>query len=95
MEAPLPDNEAERLEALRHYRILDTSDEQVFDDLATLTSQIFNAPITLIGLLDADRLWFKSKVGLTEAEMNPPVARLQTLFTTVRRFRSNVVANLE
>lgn len=74
MKVPLPDNEVDRLEALRHYRILDTADEQVFDDLATLTSQIFQAPIVLISLVDADRQWFKSKVGLAEAETPRAVA---------------------
>jgi two-component system sensor histidine kinase UhpB len=74
MKAPIPNNEAERLEALRHYRILDTAGEQVFDDLATLTSQIFQAPIVLISLVDEDRQWFKSKVGLAEAETPRAVA---------------------
>lgn len=74
MKAPLPDNETERLEALRHYRILDTAGEQVFDDLVVLTSQFFQAPIALISLVDVDRQWFKSKVGLTEAETPRAVA---------------------
>lgn len=61
---PGPDNELARLDALYQYRILDTPPEQAFDDLTVLAAQICEAPIALITLLDADRQWFKSKLGL-------------------------------
>lgn len=68
MKAPLPDNEAARLEALRQYKILDTAPEEAFDDLTALSAHICEAPIALITLVDTDQQWFKSKVGLTVAE---------------------------
>lgn len=61
-------DEAARLAALRRYRILDTDPEQAFDDLTLLASHICEAPIALITLLDEDRQWFKSQIGLTGQE---------------------------
>ena len=68
MKAPLPADEATRLEALRKYNILDTLPEQDFDDLTLLAALICNAPIAFIGFIDADRQWFKSKVGMAIQE---------------------------
>src|SRR5262249_29093729 len=67
-EPPRPPNEEGRLETLRSYRILDTDPEQAFDDLAFLAAHVCGAPIALITLVDADRQWFKSKVGLSLRE---------------------------
>ena len=66
--ALLPRNEPERLEALQRYEVLDTGPEQKFDDLTRLASHICQTPIALISLVDAERQWFKSRVGLTTSQ---------------------------
>jgi len=65
---PLRSHEIDRLHALQQYDILDTSPEPAFDDLTRLAAQICQTPTALISLVDADRQWFKSKVGLTFPE---------------------------
>ena len=68
------DNEAERLKALHHYRILDTEPEQAFDDLTLIASQICCVPIALITLVDQDRQWFKSRIGIEVQETSRSVS---------------------
>jgi len=67
-------NEVERLKALRQYRILDTDPEQAFDDLTLIASQICGAPIALITLVDEDRQWFKSRIGVEVQETSRSVS---------------------
>jgi anti-sigma regulatory factor (Ser/Thr protein kinase) len=67
-------DEAARLDALRSYRILDTEPEQAFDDLTLLASQICATPIASISLVDENRQWFKSKVGISMTEASRSVA---------------------
>jgi GAF domain-containing protein len=74
MKAPIPDNEAQRLEALREYRILDTAAEQAYDDLTALAAYLCDVPIAMISLVDESRQWFKSKVGLNQHETPRDVA---------------------
>jgi PAS domain S-box-containing protein len=66
--APRPENEAERLAALRRYAILDTPPEADFDGLALLASHICHTPIALVTLIDSDRLWCKAKIGIEAAQ---------------------------
>lgn len=61
-------DEALRLQVLQQYQILDTEPEAAFDDITQLAAQVCQTPIALISLSDANRQWFKAKVGLTIAE---------------------------
>ncbi len=65
----LPD-EQERLKKLAMYEIMDTVEEDNFNELVRLASDICGAPISLISLLDDSRQWFKARVGL-EAQETP------------------------
>jgi len=64
MSAPNPDNEMERLTWLRQAQILDTPPEDAFDDITRLAAQVCGVPIAAVSLLDEERQWFKSIVGL-------------------------------
>jgi diguanylate cyclase (GGDEF)-like protein len=64
----LPLNEAARLDALRSLNLLDTAPEERFDRLTRLAKRLFRVPIALVSLVDANRQWFKSCVGLTATE---------------------------
>lgn len=66
--APPPFDELARLAALKDYEILDTPAEIEFDDFTQLASEICATPIALISFIDAERQWFKSKVGLDSDE---------------------------
>lgn len=67
---PKPANESSRLKALEMYNILDTEAEERFDRLTLIASTICETPIALVSLLDENRQWFKSRVGL-DAEETP------------------------
>lgn len=66
--APLPKNEAARLSALKGLEILDTPEEEMFDEITKLASMICNVPISLVSLIDETRQWFKSHHGLKARE---------------------------
>ena len=71
---PIPPNETTRLKVLWQYEVLDTVPEEVFNDLTDLAAQICEAPIALISLVDENRQWFKSKVGLSVSETSRDVS---------------------
>ncbi|MBA5983167.1 MULTISPECIES: sensor domain-containing diguanylate cyclase [Pseudomonas] len=65
MLAPIkPANEAVRIQALHGLNVLDSAPEERFDRLTRLAKRLFNVPIALVTLVDKDRQWFKSCVGL-------------------------------
>src|SRR3954470_1341163 len=74
MTAQAPTNEKKRLQVLWQYELLDTIPEEVFDDLTELAARICEAPIALISLIDEDRQWFKSKVGITVNETSRDIS---------------------
>ncbi|WP_096085490.1 GAF domain-containing sensor histidine kinase [Agaribacterium haliotis] len=68
--APEHPLEKQRLKRLDYYEVMDSDAEKTFDELTELASAICGTPISLISLVDAERQWFKSKVGL-DAEQTP------------------------
>ncbi|MCX4219066.1 sensor domain-containing diguanylate cyclase [Pseudomonas sp. MCal1] len=63
-----PANEAVRIQALQDLKLLDTAPEERFDRLTRLAKRLFNVPIALVTLVDKERQWFKSCVGLDTTE---------------------------
>ncbi|MHA8068874.1 PAS domain S-box protein [Aquirufa ecclesiirivi] len=74
---PIPENEENRLSALYEYQILDTFAEKEFDKITSLASYICQVPIAIISLVDKDRQWFKSEVGLGAKETTREVSFCQ------------------
>lgn len=69
MESPgFPDDEVQRLEALKTLGILDTPPEERFDRLTRMARRMFEVPIALVSLVDKERQWFKSHLGLDATE---------------------------
>jgi GAF domain-containing protein len=66
--APIPPDERGRIEALRSLRILDTPPEERFDRITRMASRVLHVPIALVSLIDTDRQWFKSCIGLDVTE---------------------------
>ncbi|SRR5579862_1681764 len=74
MTAQTTTNEVRRLKVLWQYDVLDSVPEELFDDLTELAAGICGAPIALISLVDEDRQWFKSKVGVTISETSRDIS---------------------
>jgi len=65
---PSAQQEAERLDALRKLELLDTPPSEAFDRITRMAAQLFGLPVAAVSLTDADRQWFKSRVGLALPE---------------------------
>ena len=74
MKPPLPANEMLRLQALYDLSILDSPREKNFDDITAIASMICDVPMSIISLVDAERQWFKSSIGLDGTETARDVA---------------------
>lgn len=72
--AAIPDNESTRLAALYELLILDTPPEDRFDRIAVFAAAEFEVPIAVITLVDAQRQWFKAKVGTEVCETGRDVS---------------------
>jgi signal transduction histidine kinase len=68
--APIPKNENARLQDLYDSGLLDSPQEEEFDEIVRFASTLCNMPISLISLVDSNRQWFKAKIGLDENETN-------------------------
>lgn len=68
---PVPENEKTRLSALRQLNVLDSPFETMFDDITKLASHVCGTPVALISLVDENRQWFKSEVGLPGVRETP------------------------
>ncbi len=75
MDAPkVPDKEELRLACLAELDILDTPSEPVYDRITELASELLDVPIALVSIVDKQRQWFKSKVGLDAAETSRDIS---------------------
>jgi GAF domain-containing protein len=61
--------EARRLAAVRRYNVLDTPPDGAFDRVTSLAARLFDVPISVVSIVDEDRIWFKSRHGLDAREL--------------------------
>jgi diguanylate cyclase (GGDEF)-like protein/PAS domain S-box-containing protein len=72
--APLPANEAARLRLLKHLQLLDTPPEESFDRITRVVAEMLQVPIALVSLIDENRQWFKSRIGVDVCETPRDIA---------------------
>jgi len=72
--APISDDDAQRLQALRALLILDTPPEERFDRIVQFAADEFDMPTVLLSLVDEDRQWFKARVGLGVCETSREIS---------------------
>ena len=66
---PIPLDEEARMESLHELWLLDSDPEERFDRVTRMAQRLFDVPIATFSLVDSERVWFKSKVGLNLPEM--------------------------
>ena len=66
----LPENEAQRMDAVRRYDLLDTPPDGAFDRVTALAARVFNVPVAIVSVVDTDRIWFKSHHGIDATEID-------------------------
>jgi two-component sensor histidine kinase len=101
----IPADEPERMSAVRRYDILDTPPDGMFDRITSLAARRFNVPISIISIVDNDRIWFKSHHGLAvdqigrgpglcaSAILSPSPHILEDASTDVRALANPLVAS--
>ncbi|WP_210493512.1 SpoIIE family protein phosphatase [Patulibacter sp. SYSU D01012] len=67
--AATPPDELERLDALHRSGVLDTAPEERFDRVTRLCRRLFGVDMAFVNLVDHDRLWSKSAVGLDRLDI--------------------------
>ena len=88
----LPADETDRLRALQHYEILHSLREAVFDEFVSLTARLFNLPISLIALVDAEEVEYKANQGLPGLLSQPRVEAICSI--AISEHKAIVLANL-
>ena len=83
---PIPENEVHRLATLHALQLLDTSSEERFDRITRLAQEFFHVPIAAISLVDDDRQWFKSVIGLSVCETSRDISFLCSRHAAKRSF---------
>ncbi|OQR81009.1 hypothetical protein ACHHYP_16857 [Achlya hypogyna] len=71
---PVMASESDRLAELQRYDVLDTPPERVFDVVCELASSVLGCPMAAVTFIDSDRQWFKSRLGLLDAEISRDIA---------------------
>ncbi|MEJ7778950.1 MAG: ATP-binding protein [Daejeonella sp.] len=87
----IPDNDVQRVEALRRYQILGGPPEHAFDNIARLATQIFGVPISIISLVDANKVFFKANIGMgdvREVDRGDSLCSLAVMKTEVTVFEN-------
>jgi diguanylate cyclase (GGDEF)-like protein len=88
--AEIPADDAERLKTLHRYGVLDTPAERAYDDLLSIATAICGAPMGTVSLVDADRQWFKARVGVADAQTPRDIAFCaHTILDPARVFEVN------
>jgi GAF domain-containing protein len=64
------DKEEQRLDVLRNFDILDTPPDDALDEIVKLAAELFDAPMAMVSIVERNRIWFKSKIGLTIQQMD-------------------------
>ncbi len=65
----LPKNEMQRMAAVRRYDILDTPPDGSFDRVTSIAARRFGVPISIVSIVDYDRIWFKSHHGVPVSQI--------------------------
>ena len=62
-------DESQRLAAVRRYQVLDTPPDGAFERITSLAARLFDVPISIVSIVDEDRIWFKSHHGVDVEEI--------------------------